>query len=402
MSKDVEVRGRMGRLLLISAAVGIAAHGTLAVSHERAAAAGSASPTDGAAAATATAVRVTMPPRTVLVVAGGDVLNESLVNDSGAAFAAPGERYDFAPVFAPVAPLIASADLAICHAEIPIGAPMQRPGVYGRSPFGGNLLLAPYELAAGLARTGFDRCSTASNHSFDLGAPGIVSTLAALDDAGIGHVGTARSPAEAEPEVLTVNGVRVAHLSYTRGSNTVWPRDPWVLNRAATPRQVAADATRVRSAGAELVLVSLHIGTEMQFGPTSVDRAFATDLTALASIDLLVHHGPHVVQPVEVVNGTVVYWSVGNFVSAMGRPGTGRYEDPRALDGLLAAVRFVEGPSGRFTARSSPVLICNERYRRIVHPPALELADPVTAAAMPPSLRAELEACARRNPSFQQ
>lgn len=360
------------------------------------------SPFDRPSTASGSAERVTTPSRTFSVIAGGDVLNEALVNASGAAAARDGRRYDFEPVFAPVAPIISGADLALCHAELPIGRPLQRPGVYGRSPFGGNLLLAPYEVAAGLAATGFDRCSTASNHSFDLGGEGIVSTLEALESAGMSHVGTARSPTEAATSVMTVNGVRVAHLSYTRGSNTVWPRDPWVLARASSARQVAGDVTAVRAAGAEVVVVSLHIGTEMLAAPTAVDRAFATEITALSRIDLVVHHGPHVVQPVEMVNGTVVYWSVGNFVSGMGVPGTGRYEDPRSLDGLLAAVRFTESSPGRFTAHSTPVLICNERRQRIVHAPLVELADPATTASMTASLQAELRACIARNPAFAQ
>ncbi|MCX6519598.1 MAG: CapA family protein [Actinobacteria bacterium] len=99
------------------------------------------------ATASSPAQRLDPPPRTLLVALGGDILNESAVNLAGAAAAGPGERYDFAPLFAPVAPVIAAADLAICHAELPIGAPGERPGLYGRSPFGGNLLLAPYELA---------------------------------------------------------------------------------------------------------------------------------------------------------------------------------------------------------------------------------------------------------------
>ncbi|WP_216076060.1 CapA family protein, partial [Acinetobacter baumannii] len=59
--------------------------------------------------------------RSITVVAGGDVLNEGLVNAAGAANAPPGIRYDFAPIFAPVAPIISAADLAICHLELPVG-----------------------------------------------------------------------------------------------------------------------------------------------------------------------------------------------------------------------------------------------------------------------------------------
>jgi hypothetical protein len=53
-----------------------------------------------------------------------------------------------------------------------------------------------------------------------------------------------------------------------------------------------------------------------------------------------------------------------HFVSGMGRPGTGRYADPRASDGLLAVVRFTETSPGEFTAASRPVLLCNERSSR--------------------------------------
>lgn len=342
-------------------------------------------------------VQLLPEPRSLVVMSGGDVLNEAPVNAAAAAVAGPGERFDFAPVFAPVAPLLAEADLAICHAELPIGRPGQREGVYGRSPFGGNLLLAPYELAAGLAATGFHRCSTASNHSYDLGAGGIVSTLDALDAVGISHSGTARTAEEAIPTVIDVAGVRVAHLSYTRSSNTVPPRHPWMLARAYSPRQVAGDVAAVRDAGAELVLVSIHIGVEMLPAPTTGDRRFVEELVRLAPIDLIVQHGPHVVQPYELVGGVPVYWSVGNFVSGMSRPGaTGRYADPRSLDGLLAAVHFVETAPGAFRADPAALLICNEIRSRTVRSPFLELGDPERAAALPDWLRQEMEGCIRR------
>jgi hypothetical protein len=362
-------------------------------------------PTDGTPVTADGAARRTAPPsRSLLVVLGGDVLNENAFNQAAADAAASmpgGARYAFGPLFdppaAPVADILRSADLAVCHAELPIGAPGERPGVYGRSAFGGNLLLAPYELAPGLVDGGFDRCSTASNHSFDLGVPGIVSTLDAFDTVGISHVGTARNLEDAlDDPVVEVNGIHIAHLSYTRSSNTVAPRDPWMLQRATSVEQVAVDVATLRAAGAELVIVSLHVGTEMQNAPTGGDRDFATRLTATADVDLLVHHGPHVVQPVERVNGTWVYWSLGNFVSGMGLAHQGRYADQRTLDGLLATVRFSELAPGVFTAESRPVLVCTSRSARTVHAPVAVLSDPVRAAAIDPARRAELQACLDR------
>lgn len=341
------------------------------------------------------AVRLTPPARTFSLVATGDVLTESLVTSAAAAHATgAGERFNFAPLFGPVAAMISSADIAICHMEMPIGAPGDRPGVYGRSPFGGNLILAPYEIAEGLRRTGFDRCSTASNHSNDLGEPGIATTLAALDSVGITHAGTARSPAESTPAILTVNGIRVAQLVYTRYSNTVLPSDPWRVNFAATPAQVAGDIRAVRAAGAEVVVVSLHLSKELQATPDPVDRQFVTDLTALAQVDLVIEHGPHVIQPLEKVNGTWVYWSVGNFISGMGTAASGRYSDQRTLDGLAATARFTETSAGTFVVEPWPVLVCNEPFTRTLYAPSTALGEP-----LPALVRSGLEACLQRSRS---
>jgi poly-gamma-glutamate capsule biosynthesis protein CapA/YwtB (metallophosphatase superfamily) len=151
-----------------------------------------------------------------------------------------------------------------------------------------------------------------------------------------------------------------------------------------------------RSAGAEVVIVSLHTFRERDPAPTPLDRDFTTRLVAEADIDLVVQHGPHVVQPLELVGGTWVFWSVGNLVSAMGEPGDPRY-GPTALDGLLAWVRFTESASipGRFDVHPTPVVVCAEIGSRHVYPGVATLE----GAAAPPigsGLRTQLEACVAR------
>lgn len=340
------------------------------------------------------ASRVTPPARTFSLLATGDVLTESAVIDAAAAFApGTGVRYEFAPLLASITPMIAAADIAICHMETPIGVLGERAGIYGDSPFGGHRLLAPYEIAAALKRIGFDRCSTASNHSNDLDESGIDTTLAALDAAGLSHVGTARSPEEANTTLITVNGVRLAHLSYTRFSNSVLPTDPWRLNFAASAQQVATAVDAARAAGAEVVVVSVHIHQELLPAPLPDDRQFITDLTALTHIDLIVEHGPHVIQPIEKVNGTWVYWSVGNFMSGMGTPGRGVYADPRTLDELAATARFTETAPGVFTVEPWPVLLCTDPFTRAVYAPIAS----TPSAALPPVVVAGLRACIDRS-----
>ncbi len=89
------------------------------------------------------ATRLTPPPRSVSVLAGGDVLTEERVRFAAAnAGKASGARFDFGPMFTEVREAVETADLAICHMETPIGAPGGSFGYAGRSPFGGNLLQA--------------------------------------------------------------------------------------------------------------------------------------------------------------------------------------------------------------------------------------------------------------------
>ncbi len=163
--------------------------------------------------------------------------------------------------------------------------------------------------------------------------------------------------------------MRIAHLANTRYSNAGAAREAWRVNLTSDPARIAADVAAVRTAGAELVIVSIHLIGEMTKQPIAANRTFAEAVTSSADIDALVQHGPHVVQRFEVRNGTPVWWSVGNLLTGMVRPGeTGRYADPRSRDGLGVVMRFHEDGPGRWL---SPALRrqlqgCVDRTRKAV------------------------------------
>lgn len=148
-------------------------------------------------------------PDQLTLVATGDVLLHERLWTTAKRDGDNGE-WNFAPLLQGVKPLVQQADLALCHLETPLGTP----------PTGYPLFQGPPQIVPALKQTGYDACSTASNHSFDQGAAGIDRTLRLLDKAGIKHTGTARTPAEADtPTIVTVRGVKVALLSYTYGFN---------------------------------------------------------------------------------------------------------------------------------------------------------------------------------------
>jgi len=252
-----------------------------------------------------------VPPRTrrqtVTIAVTGDILPHLPVQ--AAARRADG-TYDFRPLLRGVHGPIRAADLALCHLEVPLTR--DRAGLSGYPVFG-----APDELADDLADVGYDGCSVASNHALDRGVAGVGATLRALDGAGVGHAGTARSRREARrPPVYRVRGRRIAHLSYTYGLNgAVVPADrPWTVN-VIDPRRILRDARRVRRRGVDLVLVSLHWGTEYVTTPTAAQRRLAGRLLASSAVDALVGHHAHVVQPVTRRRGKVVVYGLGNLLS---------------------------------------------------------------------------------------
>jgi poly-gamma-glutamate synthesis protein (capsule biosynthesis protein) len=254
----------------------------------------------------------------------------------------------------------------------------------------------PKEIAAGIASAGYDRCSTASNHSLDRGIAGIHATVSALVGAGVSQTGMARSPEESStPRVLEVAGIAVSHLSYTWSFNgfSLPAAQSWRAN-LIDPQRIVADASASRAAGAEVVVVSLHWGNEGASAVTSYQRRVAADVLASGLVDLLVGHHAHVVQPIEIVNGRWVVFGMGNTLSNMP---TGAVPWETTQDGIVVTVQIDEHDDGSFHVRQ-PVVYptwVDREHGHVIRPVLTDLADPRT----PPGIRAQLEISLRRTSS---
>ncbi|MFH9419724.1 CapA family protein [Streptomyces sp. NPDC017529] len=264
----------------------------------------------GAGAASRPPAKAAVPGGFTLL-ATGDVLPHTEIIEQ-ARKDAHGSGHDFGPMLAGVRPLVTDADLAICHMET----------VYGEDggPFTGYpAFMSPPQVAAALKATGYDSCSTASNHTLDAGAAGVRRTLDALDAAGVRHAGSARSASEAaRPALLKAGRATVAQLAYTYGTNGIALPEgqPWAVGLIDRDR-ILADARAARRAGADVVVVSLHWGTEWQQEPDEQQRTLSRALTAARTggrpdIDLILGTHAHVPQAYEKVNGTWVVYGMGD------------------------------------------------------------------------------------------
>lgn len=245
---------------------------------------------------------------------------------------------DFYPQLASLRPYVSSADVAVCHSEVPF-AP--EGGPYQNYP----LFAAPQEIAPALSRVGWDVCTTASNHSMDLGWEGLVRTIDVHEEAGIITVGTNRSEEEANSPVIveTDEGLRVGLVSQTFSLNGLrLPEDkPWAVDLLDADKAIA-DAERAKLAGADVVGVHMHAGTEYSHVVNAQQRDFASAVTASEAVDFVFGQHAHVVQPIERVNETWVVYGTGNLMAASGPA------KPYTYDGFIAQIIFEEHEPGQF------------------------------------------------------
>ncbi|MER5351923.1 CapA family protein [Kitasatospora sp. NPDC002551] len=306
-----------------------------------------ATPTPAAASPTTTGSPT--GPRAFTLVATGDVLPHTEIirqanEDAG------GSGYDFAGMFADVKPLISGADLAICHMET----------VYGPDggPFTGYpAFKSPPQVARALKDAGYTSCDTASNHTLDDGPDGIRRTLDAMDAVGLAHTGSARDEAEGgRPALLRAGGATVAHLAYTYGTNGIpLPAGrPWAVNLIDRER-ILADARTARTDGADVVVVSVHWGTEWQDAPNDQQLALARDLAAARAgdrpaVDLVLGTHAHVPQAYEKIADTWTVYGLGDQLAGhmFGYDGA---EDPRGNWSSIARFTFTppDTPQRRWT-----------------------------------------------------
>jgi poly-gamma-glutamate capsule biosynthesis protein CapA/YwtB (metallophosphatase superfamily) len=283
----------------------------------------------------------TTTPTSVTVVMNGDLLWHNTLWYGAKEDAGRRGRggYDFAPLLAGMKPVIASADLAICHVEVPHAPPG---GPYRNFP----LFAVPPQVVRAISATGYDVCTTASNHSVDQGFAGLKRTLDDLDRAKIGHVGTARTKAESErPTIFTTEqGIKIGIIAATFSLNGLpMPEGkPWAVHRLSASG-LLRQAHRARAAGADIVIAAVHAGTEYSGQENAQQVALARKLTASPDVDLVYMHHAHVVQPWTTMNKKWVIFGVGNTVAQHAT------NVPRGYEGATGRFTFTRAGNGRFT-----------------------------------------------------
>ena len=267
-------------------------------------------------AVTLTETEAAAPVRsTATVVAVGDNLFHSSVYESGRA-ADDSLNYDH--LYVHVKDLIQAADLAIVDEETMFTDDRDLHSFY-------PLFATPTEAGDALVEAGFDVVECATNHADDYGTPLIEETLNfwRTQHPEITVLGIHDSPEDAEKiKVREVNGIRIAFLDYTYGTNSGGPPSdaPYVLDSFGEGSSRVASMVKKAREQADCVIFIAHWGMEGEAMPTEYEKQWATFLMK-QGVDVLIGGHPHILQPCgrladNAGHDMVIFYSLGNFISA--------------------------------------------------------------------------------------
>lgn len=169
-----------------------------------------------------------------------------------------------------------------------------------------------------LTDMGVDIVSLANNHAYDYGPDALTDTLDILRQAEIPYVGAGRNIDEArKPVYYIVGDLKIAFVSATQ------------IERLDTPdtKEATADSpgvfrcwngdklletVREADQNSDFVVVYVHWGTENVAELDWAQLKQAPELAG-AGADLIIGDHPHCLQPIGVIRGVPVIYSMGNF-----------------------------------------------------------------------------------------
>lgn len=284
--------------------------------------------------------------RSVTIRAIGDVIIMEEMLET-AAIDEDAKLYDFSPLFSMASGVMSDADWTIINIEATL-----REGKYGYSGY--PQFSTPHSILQDLKNVGVDMLTMCNNHALDGYFDGLKLSLDYADEAGLAHVGGYRSQAEYDtPEIYDLNGIQVGMLNYTESLNSMDKHSDEEATiyglRTMKKADYAGDIAKLRSAGAEAVVVFMHWGEEYVRYPEASTESTAKKLIA-AGADIVVGGHPHVVQPAEYVTATaadgasrtgLVLYSMGNFIS------NHRHENvPHTDNGVILEFTLTDNGSG--------------------------------------------------------
>ena len=238
------------------------------------------------------------------------------------------KAFDFTGMYSLLKPIVSTYDIAYYNQETILGG--SDLGVSDYPTFN-----SPYEVGDTMIDAGFNLVSLATNHTMDSGEKAVLNSREYWNShPEVLAVGSYSSTEERNKvDIRETNGITYTMLNYTYGTNgmpvpkgkdylvNVWPTDFDNINNPdkdtkyqAYKEQVKEDIDKVRDK-VDVLIVAMHWGVEYTHEPTVYEKDMANYLASL-NVDIVIGTHPHVVQPITKIGNTIVYYSLGNLISA--------------------------------------------------------------------------------------
>ena len=167
------------------------------------------------------------------------------------------------------------------------------------------------EYAESLSDVGFNLLNTMNNHALDHGKYALDDTVSSLENYKITALKFDGEPYTQPilPTILNAGRYRIGFFSFCLNLGT--------LKCAVDPPNIDKISEAIKTSRHEhaldYVIVSLHWGYEYVHYP-SLEQVKLAHKIVDAGADVILGHHPHVLQPVEMYNGKLIFYSLGNFV----------------------------------------------------------------------------------------
>lgn len=170
----------------------------------------------------------------------------------------------------------------------------------------------PENYASNLPAAGFDVYCLANNHIKDYGEQVMLATQDYLENQGQKTVGVGNNLQEAiKPLYLEKNGFKIAIINVCDATHSAAKRN--TAGIAPLKKKLLFQTVKQTKTTADIVIVCIHADLEFTNSPAPW-RVKLSRKVAEAGADILVQHHPHTLQGIEYWNGSLIAYSLGNFV----------------------------------------------------------------------------------------
>ena len=170
----------------------------------------------------------------------------------------------------------------------------------------------PYDTATELTKVGFNTISLASYHANDRGVQGITNAINFLNENKISYSGISLNEDDRlKNSIIEKNGIKVALLGYTMGS-TIATNNTYSVS-IYSEEQVKKDYDSIKDQ-ADIIMVAIDYSNNRSLEVTEQEKTIANYLANLG-VDIVIGNTGYSVQPIEKINNTLVFYSLGNMLS---------------------------------------------------------------------------------------